>query len=187
MTGTSASGRHDLIPPSAGPQASPAERIRILRSSFSPSNPMRRGFAHLSISRESVDISKSLSIAYSRDNSPEPHAVDPRSLQWGHSLGIRIVSIVLLVLACGCVPPSKKATPTATRQVHHALIIRAVKGPDRALSDAEKDKLFRDFEQWNAAKQAEPRAVPQLGTDPTVDAVRLQVQGPTDGPPPDVP
>jgi hypothetical protein len=106
---------------------------------------------------------------------------------WGHSLSIRIFSIVLLVLACGCVPPSKKATPTVTRQTHHALPIRAVKGPGRALSDAEKDKLFRDFELWNAAKQAEPRALPPLGADSTINAIRVQVEGSTDGRPPDIP
>ena len=80
----------------------------------------------------------------------------------GGSLGIRLVNIVVLLTVCGCVPPLKRATPTATRHVHREHTIRSNRAADHELSDAEKDKLFRGFERWLAAKrQVELRAAQQ--------------------------
>jgi hypothetical protein len=100
-------------------------------------------------------------------------------------LPIRIVPLMLLLFMCGCVPPLKKATPTTAGHVHHQLATRANKNPNRALGDAEKDKLFRDFERWRAAAQAEPRASPSVEADQPLDMYQVQLEGPTDGEPVD--
>jgi hypothetical protein len=64
---------------------------------------------------------------------------------------IRIINIVGLLTACGCVPPSNKAARTAL-YTHHQLTVRSSGTTQNELSEAEKDKLFRGFERWRAAK-----------------------------------
>jgi hypothetical protein len=64
---------------------------------------------------------------------------------------IRIINIVGLLTVCGCVPPSNKAART-TRYTHHEPAIRSSGTTWHELSEAAKDKLFRDFERWRAAK-----------------------------------
>jgi hypothetical protein len=77
------------------------------------------------------------------------------------SFSIRVVSLVALFVLCGCVPPPKKAAPTASRREHRQLPVHSNKTSDHELSTAEKEQLFRDFERWRAAnRQIELGAVP---------------------------
>jgi hypothetical protein len=69
------------------------------------------------------------------------------------SLSIRVISVVVLLMVSGCVPPPNRATRTTTPYRHHEPNIRPNRATQRELSDEEKDKLFRDFERWRAAKK----------------------------------
>jgi hypothetical protein len=64
---------------------------------------------------------------------------------------IRIINIVGLLTACGCVPQSNKAARTAL-YTHHRFTVRSSGTTQNELSEAVKDKLFRGFERWRAAK-----------------------------------
>jgi hypothetical protein len=86
-------------------------------------------------------------------------------------LGIRVVNVVVLSLVCGCTPPAKKATLAGTGRPHHHTTAHANSHPHHELSDAEKDKLFQDFQRWRAAKgQIEPQALlPLVEADQPLD------------------
>jgi hypothetical protein len=88
----------------------------------------------------------------------------------GHELSMRLANVVILLIVCGCVPPARKATTTGTRNSHRQLAIPSNRSTDHELSTAQKDRLFRDFERWRAAKQAaEPRASPTADTAQPID------------------
>lgn len=56
------------------------------------------------------------------------------------------------------------ATETDTPQTHRQPAVHSHKTVPPALSDAEKDKLYQDFERWLIAKERD-----QLGTLPVAD------------------
>jgi hypothetical protein len=74
---------------------------------------------------------------------------------------MRVFNIVILLVVCGCVPPAKKGIPIGMRHWHGQPAIPSSNGNSQNLSETEKDKLFRDFERWRAAKgQFGPGASP---------------------------
>src|ERR1700744_1069560 len=79
-------------------------------------------------------------------------SIRDRSGRW-RSFSIRVISIGVLLMVSGCVPPPNRTTRTTTRHAHHAPSIRPKRPTQHALSDEEKDKLFRGFERWRAAKE----------------------------------
>jgi hypothetical protein len=86
-------------------------------------------------------------------------------------LGMRVSNVAILLIVCGCVPPAKKATTTGTRNSHRQVTIPSNRSTDHELSAAQKDRLFRDFERWRAAKQeVESRASPKADAAQPIDA-----------------
>ena len=71
---------------------------------------------------------------------------------WWQSARMRLVNVFVLLALCGCVPPPKKVSRTKVRHPHYQSVSQS---PPRTihqeLSNAEKDKLFREFERWRAA------------------------------------
>jgi hypothetical protein len=83
---------------------------------------------------------------------------------------MRIANVIVLLIVCGCVPPARKAATTGTRNSHHQLTVPSNRSADHELSDAQKDRLFRNFERWRAAKQeVESRASPTADTAQPID------------------
>jgi hypothetical protein len=81
-------------------------------------------------------------------------------------LGTRLVRIILL-LVCGCAPPAKK--PHAA-EPHHQRTVRINRGGVE-LSNAKKDKLFRNFEDWLATRRRrDPVESPLANVVQTPDA-----------------
>jgi hypothetical protein len=80
-------------------------------------------------------------------------------------LAIRVFNTVFILIVCGCVPPTKEVIPMGTWREHRQPPIPSAKTNRHELSDTEKDKLFRDFEHWRAA-----RGQVALDASPLVDA-----------------
>jgi hypothetical protein len=72
-------------------------------------------------------------------------------------MGSRVVILMLLSALCSCTLPGKKVTRAKTDLSRHHSVVRATS--HHKLSEAEKNKLFEDFQRWRVANgQVEPRA-----------------------------
>jgi hypothetical protein len=81
-------------------------------------------------------------------------------------LGIRVITLILLTVMSGCTPPVKKVTHAKTDGSSHRPIATSNSRPHNQLSQSEKDKLFKDFQRWLAAKkQADFKASPLMEAD----------------------
>jgi hypothetical protein len=81
-------------------------------------------------------------------------------------LGIRVITLVFLSVMSGCTPPVKKVTHVKTDGSSHHPIAAATGRAHHQLSQSEKDKLFKDFQRWLAAKkQADMKAPPLVEVD----------------------
>jgi hypothetical protein len=81
-------------------------------------------------------------------------------------------ALLIVLLACGCVPPVKKAVPIATQvtptasdtdtpQLHRQPAVHSHRTVTPKLRDAEKDKLYQNFKRWFIANEGD-----QLGASP---------------------
>jgi hypothetical protein len=88
-------------------------------------------------------------------------------------LGSRVIVLFLLLVLCGCDPPPTAPKVTTQTKIDHSIhhtTTASNQRPRHELSASEKDKLFRNFERWLAAKkQANMKASPLVVVDQPPD------------------
>lgn len=86
----------------------------------------------------------------------------PKRRGSGRSLGARVVIAILFCGLYGCAPPVQKVARPKIDRSHRHTTAGTDSHAHHDLSEAEKAKLFEEFERWHAAREPAKAAAPSL-------------------------